>query len=69
VIAIKLTGTRLEWNAEQTQFTNSAEANALLNSPAPAGWSLLAGINPWVESRSVNPANPVALAGLGLMAQ
>jgi predicted dehydrogenase len=40
VIAIKLRGTKLEWNAEKAQFTNSKEANALLN-PAPRqGWTL-----------------------------
>lgn len=40
VIAIKLPGTKLEWDAEKTQFANSAEANALLNPPARAGWTL-----------------------------
>ena len=40
VIAIKLAGTRLEWNADKMQFTNSTEANAFLNPPARAGWTL-----------------------------
>ena len=40
VIAVKLAGTKLEWNAEKMQFTNSAEANALVNPPARAGWTL-----------------------------
>lgn len=40
VIAIKLAGTKLEWNTEKMQFTNSAEANALVNPPPRAGWAL-----------------------------
>lgn len=40
VIAIKLAGTKLEWNADKMQFTNNAEANALVNPPARAGWTL-----------------------------
>jgi predicted dehydrogenase len=40
VIAIKLPGTTLEWDAERMKFTNSAEANALVNPPARAGWDL-----------------------------
>jgi hypothetical protein len=40
VIAIKLTGTKLEWDATKQQFTNSSEANALLNPPARAGWAV-----------------------------
>jgi predicted dehydrogenase len=40
VIAIKLFGTKLGWDAEKTQFTNSPEANALLNPPYRAGWTL-----------------------------
>ena len=40
VIAIKLAGTKLEWDAAQGRFANSAQANALLN-PAPrAGWTV-----------------------------
>lgn len=40
VIAIKLAGTKLEWNAETSQFKNSNEANALLNPPARKGWAV-----------------------------
>jgi len=40
VIAIKLVGTKLEWDAEKLRFANNAEANALLNPPARAGWAL-----------------------------
>ncbi|MCX8109619.1 MAG: Gfo/Idh/MocA family oxidoreductase [Verrucomicrobiae bacterium] len=40
VIAIKLAGTKLEWDAEKVQFTNCSEANQYLNPPYRAGWSL-----------------------------
>jgi predicted dehydrogenase len=40
VIAIKLPGTRLEWDAARVQFTNSAEANDLLDPPPRTGWAL-----------------------------
>lgn len=40
VIAIKLASTKLEWNADEMQFTNNAQANALVNPPARAGWTL-----------------------------
>jgi predicted dehydrogenase len=40
VIAIKLAGTKLEWNADQMRFTNSKEANEFLNPPYRQGWSL-----------------------------
>lgn len=40
VIAIKLAGTKLEWDAAKMRFTNSAEANACVNPPARAGWKL-----------------------------
>jgi predicted dehydrogenase len=40
VIAIKLAGTRLEWDADKMRFTNSKEANALVNPPLRAGWKL-----------------------------
>jgi predicted dehydrogenase len=40
VIAIKLAGTKLEWDAEKMQFSNCAEANAFVNPPARAGWTL-----------------------------
>ncbi len=40
VIAIKPTDTKLEGDAPQSQFTNSAEANALVDPPVCAGWML-----------------------------
>ncbi|HPD13437.1 MAG TPA: Gfo/Idh/MocA family oxidoreductase [Planctomycetota bacterium] len=40
VIAIKLHGAKLEWDAEKVQFTNSSEANALINPPYRKGWAL-----------------------------
>lgn len=40
VIALRLPGVRLEWDAAQMRFTNSPEANALVNPPARKGWSV-----------------------------
>jgi len=40
VIAIKLPGTKLEWDAAATRFRNSSEANALINPPYRSGWTL-----------------------------
>jgi predicted dehydrogenase len=40
VIAIKLAGTKLEWDAANMRFTNSPEANAFVNPPYRSGWSL-----------------------------
>ncbi len=40
VIAIKLHGAKLEWDAEKVQFTNCPEANQFINPPYRAGWSL-----------------------------
>lgn len=40
VIAIKLAGTKLEWDAPNMRFTNSAEANQFVNPPYRSGWSL-----------------------------
>lgn len=40
VIAIKLAGTKLEWDAKRMRFTNSKEANALVNPPARTGWAI-----------------------------
>ncbi len=40
VIAIKLPGTKLEWDAPNMRFTNSTEANRLINPPYRTGWSL-----------------------------
>ena len=40
VIAIKLPGTRLQWDAGNTRFTNCEEANQLVNPPYREGWKL-----------------------------
>ena len=40
VIAIKLAGTTLEWDAKAMRFKNSREANEFLNPPYRKGWSL-----------------------------
>jgi predicted dehydrogenase len=40
VIAIKLAGTRLEWDARKARFKNCKEANQHLNPPYRAGWKL-----------------------------
>ncbi|MBI3849149.1 MAG: Gfo/Idh/MocA family oxidoreductase [Verrucomicrobia bacterium] len=40
VIAIKLAGTKLEWDATRMRFTNSREANQYINPPYRSGWSL-----------------------------
>jgi predicted dehydrogenase len=40
VIAIKFPGTRLDWDAEQTRFTNCDEANQYVHPPYRQGWSL-----------------------------
>jgi predicted dehydrogenase len=40
VIAIKLAGTKLEWDAEAVRFTNCDQANQHVNPPYRAGWSL-----------------------------
>ena len=41
VIAIKMLGTKLEWDSRNMRFTNSAEANQFVNAPPyRAGWSL-----------------------------
>jgi predicted dehydrogenase len=40
VIAIKMAGTKLEWDAERMRFPNCPEADALVNPPYRAGWSL-----------------------------
>ena len=39
VVAIRHPNVRLEWDAAAARFTNSAEANALIDPPARAGWS------------------------------
>ncbi len=40
VIAIKLPGTRLEWDAANMKFTHSQAANALVAPPARKGWKV-----------------------------
>jgi len=40
VIAIKLPGTKLEWDAQNMQFTNCPEANQYVNPPYRDGWTL-----------------------------
>jgi predicted dehydrogenase len=40
VIAIKLPGTKLEWDAEKMQFAGCAEGNQLLDPPYRKGWAL-----------------------------
>jgi predicted dehydrogenase len=40
VIAMKLPGTKLEWDAEAMRFTNCDEANQFVNPPYRHGWTL-----------------------------
>jgi predicted dehydrogenase len=40
VIAIKLAGTKLQWDARRQRFTNCPEANQFVNPPYRAGWKL-----------------------------
>ncbi len=40
VIAIKMAGTRLEWDAANMRFSNSSEANQYVNPPYRDGWAL-----------------------------
>jgi predicted dehydrogenase len=40
VIALKMPGTKLQWDAPNMRFTNSDEANQHLNPPYRQGWSL-----------------------------
>lgn len=40
VIAIKLPGTKLEWNSQKMAFANNPEANQLLAPPYRKGWTL-----------------------------
>ena len=40
VISIKLAGAKLEWDAQNMQFTNCSEANQYVNPPYRAGWTL-----------------------------
>jgi len=40
VIALKMPGTKLEWDGPSARFTNSDEANQYVNPPYRQGWSL-----------------------------
>ena len=40
MIAVRRSGTRLEWNSEAMKFTNDNEANTLLKPEYREGWSL-----------------------------
>ena len=40
IIAMQLLGRKLEWNGENMRFTNSVEANHLINPPSRKGWEL-----------------------------
>lgn len=40
VIAIKMAGTKLEYDAENTRFPNCPEADKHINPPYRAGWTL-----------------------------
>lgn len=40
VIAIRLAGTKLEWDASRMRFRNSPQANQLVNPPYRTGWKL-----------------------------
>ena len=40
VIAVKFPGQTLQWDAKKTQFPNCSEANAYVNPPYRAGWTL-----------------------------
>jgi hypothetical protein len=40
VIAIKMAGTKLEWDARRMRFSNHNTANQFLNPPYRKGWKL-----------------------------
>ena len=40
IIAIRLLGQKLEWDGPNMRFTNSNEANQLINPPYRRGWKL-----------------------------
>lgn len=40
VIAIKMSGIKLEWDAPAMKFTNNSEANQFINPPYRSGWTL-----------------------------
>jgi len=40
VIAIKLAGTKLEWDSQKIRFKNCEEANQYIKPPYRIGWTL-----------------------------
>jgi hypothetical protein len=40
VIALKMPGTKLDWDSANMRFTNCEEANQFLNPPYRQGWTL-----------------------------
>jgi hypothetical protein len=40
VIALKMPGTKLQWDAANMSFTNCDEANQFINPPYRKGWTL-----------------------------
>jgi hypothetical protein len=40
VIALKLPGTKLEWDAKKARFKSNREANQFINPPYRKGWKL-----------------------------
>jgi predicted dehydrogenase len=40
IIAVKLAGTKLEWDGQKARFKNCTEANQFLNPPYRTGWKL-----------------------------
>ena len=46
VIALKMPGTKLEWDAQAVKFTNRSEANVFVNPPYRKGWTLSVSIGP-----------------------
>jgi len=40
IIAMQLLGQKLEWDGKNMRFTNSAQANELVNPPSRKGWEL-----------------------------
>jgi hypothetical protein len=40
VIALKMPGTKLQWDARAMKFTNCPEANVFVDPPYREGWTL-----------------------------
>ena len=40
IIAMQRLGEKLEWDGKNMRFTNSSEANELINPPSRTGWEL-----------------------------